>query len=128
MRGAGGTDGGITRFITGLLMLVAGLYMFLSSVHVNFHLGARVYSYGDYHMTSGMILIPFMLGVGLLFFNAKNIFGWVLSIGSLAILIFGIISNTQLTLERMDAFSLIIILILMVGGLGLFLSSFRSSS
>lgn len=128
MRGAGGTDGGITRFFTGLLMLVAGLYMFLSSVHVNFQLGTRIYSFGDYHMTSGMILIPFMLGIGMLFFSSKNIFGWVLTFGSLAILIFSLIMNTQLTLQRMDAFTLIIILILMVGGLGLFLSSFRGSS
>ncbi|MDX2305648.1 MAG: hypothetical protein NW226_22760 [Microscillaceae bacterium] len=128
MSGAGGTDGGTSRFFTGLIMLVAGLYMFLSSVHVNFNLGSRIYAYGSFNVTSGMILIPFMLGVGMLFFNAKNVFGWVLSVGSLVILIFGVISNTELVLQRMDAFSLIVILVLMVGGLGLFLSSFRSSS
>ncbi len=128
MNGAGGTDGGTTRFILGLIMTVAGAYLLLNSIHVNFHLGSRIYGYQGYSVTSGMILIPFMIGVGMLFFNARNIIGWVVTFGSLAILIIGVISNTQFNLRSMTAFELILILVLMVGGLGLFLSSFRSYS
>ncbi len=126
--GAGGSEGGNTRFFTGLVMLVAGLYMFLTSVHVNFHLGYSIYRAGSFDVTSGMIFIPFMIGIGLVFFNSRNVWGWVLAIGSLVILIFGVVSTTQITLRRMDAFTLIIILVLMVGGLGMFLSSFRNYS
>lgn len=128
MNGAGGTDGGTTRFILGLVMTVAGTYLLLNSIHVNFHLSSRIYGYQGFNVTSGMILIPFMIGVGMLFFNARNIIGWVVTFGSLGILIIGVISNTQFNLRSMTAFELILILVLMVGGLGLFLSSFRSYS
>lgn len=125
--GAGGNNGGISRFLIGLIMLVAGLYLLLSSIIVNFDMGHRIH-YGEYSMTTGYVFVPFMFGIGLLFFNAKSPWGWVLTIGSLVILIFGIITSTSLRLQRMDAFSLIVILVLLVGGLGLFLSSFRNYS
>jgi hypothetical protein len=128
MDGAGGTNGGINRFVLGLIMLVAGTYLLLNSIHVNFNLGSRMYGYQGYSVTSGMIMIPFMIGVGMLFFNARNIIAWIVTFGSLAILIIGVISSTQFTLRSMTAFELILILVLMVGGLGLFLSSFRSLS
>ncbi len=128
MRGAGGTNGGTSRFFVGLVMLVSGLYIFLKSVHVNFHLGSRIYQYQDYDVTTGMIFIPFMIGVGLIFYNSRSLAGWVVTVLSLAFMVMGIILNTRLTLAHMDAFQLMLILVLMVGGLGLFLSSFRSYS
>ncbi|GAB4395675.1 MAG: hypothetical protein OHK0053_05520 [Microscillaceae bacterium] len=125
MQGAGGNEGGMGRFFIGLIMFVTGTYLLLSAIHVNFNLGSRLY-YGGYGINSGLLLVPFMLGVGILFFNYRNIFGWLLTFGSLALLIVGVIVNTDFVLRRMDAFELILILVLMVGGLGLFLSSFRS--
>ncbi|MCU0444172.1 MAG: hypothetical protein MUE85_04585 [Microscillaceae bacterium] len=128
MYGAGGTDGGTTRFFLGFIMLVIGGYLFLRSVHVDFGLGYHLYNYGGVGITTGYILIPMLFGIGMVFFNYRNLIGWFLTLGSLAALVFGIIVNTRFRLERMDAFQLIVILVLMVGGLGLFLSSFRSYS
>jgi len=39
---------------------------------------------------------------------------------------FGIISSLEFQLRNMSAFELIMILVLLVGGIGLFLSSFKS--
>ncbi|NJO01103.1 MAG: hypothetical protein HC880_04840 [Bacteroidia bacterium] len=128
MKGAGGTDGGTGRFLLGLIMLVGGTYLLLRSIHVNFHLGYSLYSYGSFHVTSGFVLIPFMFGVGMVFYNARNIIGWLLTGGSLVALIFGVLVSTQFSLRHMDAFELLLILVLTVGGLGIFLSSFRSFS
>ena len=74
-----------------------------------------------------MILIPMVFGIGMIFYNARNLIGWALAIGSLAALLFGVISNTHFVLRTMTAFELIVILVLLVGGLGLFLQSLRSS-
>ena len=41
-------------------------------------------------------------------------------------LIFGVIANMELQLARMSAFDLIVILVLLVGGIGLFLRSLRA--
>jgi hypothetical protein len=73
-----------------------------------------------------MVMIPFILGITVVFYNAKNLIGWLLALGSLAAMIYGVIASTHFTLRTMTAFELITILVLCFGGLGLFLSSFRN--
>lgn len=125
--GAGGSNGGIGSFVIGLVMIIGGGYLLLNNIVVrpNFGLGARVFGIGGISITSGMVLIPFMFGVGLIFYNARNWIGWILAGGSLVALIFGVIANMTLQMARMSAFDLIVILVLLVGGLGLFLRSLR---
>lgn len=128
MRGAGGTSGGIGQFFIGFIMLCGGVYLLLNAITVTSHfgLGMRLYGTGRYGVTSGMILIPFMFGVGIVFYNSKNLIGWLLSAGSLVALIFGVISTLQFSFRHMSAFDLITILVLTVGGLGLFLRSLKT--
>ena len=131
MRGAGGTNGGIGEFLIGLVMMCGGFYMLLNSIMVtsSFGYGMRLYGFsamgGSYSITSGMIMIPFMFGVGIIFYNSRNFFGWLLALGSLVALIFGVIASIRFTFKPMSAFDLIVILVLSVGGIGLFLRSLR---
>ena len=81
---------------------------------------------GNYGISGGMVLIPLMFGIGMVFFNAKNIFGWILFIGSITALIFGVIASLHFSFATMSAFDLLVILVLAIGGLGLFLRSLRS--
>ena len=129
MRGAGGTEGGIGRFFIGLVMMVAGGYLFLHNIHVSLGLGMgyRFFSFWGVGITSGMVLVPFLFGVGMIFYSAKNIIGWIFALGSLVMLSFGVIAQTRFHLRDMTAFDLLTILVLLVGGIGLFLGSLRSS-
>tara|TARA_R110001592_G_scaffold16668_13_gene70823 strand:+ start:349 stop:771 length:423 start_codon:yes stop_codon:yes gene_type:complete len=132
MKGAGGTSGGLSHFFIGIIMMCSGFYMLLNSITVTsaFGMGVRLYAFsamgGNYNVTSGMIMIPFIFGVGLIFYNSKNILGWVLAIGSISGLIFGVISSIRFTFKTMSSFDLIVILILAIGGLGLFLRSLKT--
>ncbi len=132
MKGAGGTSGGFGQFFIGLIMMCGGFYMLLNAITVtsSFGMGMRLYGFSamgnNFNITSGMIMIPFMLGVGLIFYNSKNILGWVLSIGSIAGLIFGVISSIRFSFRTMTSFDLIVILVLAIGGLGLFLRSLKA--
>ncbi|MBU2871874.1 hypothetical protein [Colwellia sp. E2M01] len=131
MRGAGGTSGGLGQFFVGLIMMCGGFYMLLNAIQVNssFGMGMRLYGFsamgGMYSITSGMVMIPFMFGVGLIFYNGKNILGWVLALGSITALIFGVISSIRFSFRTMTSFDLIVILVLAMGGLGLFLRSLK---
>ena len=129
MNGAGGTSGGSGKFLLGLIMMCGGFYLLLSGIVVssNFGLGTRLFGTGGFGITSGMILIPLAIGVGMVFYNAKNYLGWLLAIGSLAALIMGVIASVSMNLRTMSAFELISILVLAIGGLGLFLASLRTS-
>ena len=129
MRGAGGTSGGIGSFAIGIIMMCSGFYMLLNAIVIRarFGFGQSLYSMGGFNVTTGMIMIPFIFGIGLIFYNSKNMFGWLLTIGSVVSLIFGVISNIHFSMQRMSAFDLIVILVLAFGGLGLFLRSLRAS-
>ncbi len=126
-RGAGGTQGGVGRFFLGLAMMIAGGYLFLSSIKIvnNFSLGYSLYRMGGLNLTSGLVLVPFIFGVGLIFYNAKNLIGWLLATASLIMLVFGVIASIDFRLAPMSAFELMTILVLAVGGLGVFLSSLQ---
>lgn len=132
MNGAGGTSGGIGHFFMGLIMMCGGFYMLLNSISVisHFGLGRSLFGFsafgGSYGITGGMVLIPFIFGIGMVFFNAKNIFGWILTVGSITALIFGVISSLKFGFKPMTAFELITILVLSIGGLGLFLRSLKA--
>ena len=76
----------------------------------------------------GMVMVPFIFGVGLVFYNSRNILGWILAIGALVMLVFGVITSINFQLRHMSAFDLIVILVLLVGGIGLFLRSLKNLS
>jgi len=127
LKGAGGTSGGVGRFFIGLVMMVAGGYLFLNSIQVSygFHMGYSIYSFRGFNVTSGMVLIPFVFGIGFIFYNSKNPIGWVLSAASFIMFFFGIISSIRFTMRHMTAYELVMIIILLIGGIGLFLSSLK---
>jgi hypothetical protein len=130
LNNAGGTDGGAMRFLIGIIMICGGGYLLLNSITVrpSFGLGSSVFSLGGVSVTSGMVLIPFLFGVGMVFYNSTNKLGWLLTLGSLVALIFGVLANLNIHFNRMSAFDLVVILVLLVGGIGLFLSSLRAQN
>lgn len=124
-RGAGGTQGGAGLFILSLVMMVGGGYLLLNNMIIRpqFGFGTRAFSIGGMSITTGIILIPFIFGIGLIFYNARNWLGWLLTVGSMVALIFGVLSNLNIQMTRMSVFDLLVILVLLVGGIGLFLRS-----
>lgn len=126
--GAGGTQGGTGQFLIAVIMMIGGGYLLLENIIVTpiFGFGMVTFTVGGFGVTTGMVLIPFMFGIGMIFYNARNWIGWLLAGGALVAMIFGVISNITLQFTRMSVFDLIVILVLLVGGLGLFLRSLRT--
>jgi hypothetical protein len=130
MNGAGGTSGGTGQFFLGLVLMCGGFYLLLNSVVVSssFGLGMRLFGVGGYGITGGIVLIPLVIGIAMIFYNARNVLGWLLAICAFAALVFGVIASVNMSLRTMSAFELICILTLAFGGLGLFLRSLRSAA
>lgn len=130
MNGAGGTSGGSGQFFLGLVMMCGGFYLLLENVVVNssFGMGAQLFGIHGYGVTGGMILVPLVIGVAMIFYNARNYLGWLVTLGSFAALVFGVISSVSMNLRTMSAFQLLCILTLAFGGVGLFLGSLRSQA
>ena len=130
MNGAGGTNGGTGQFFLGLVLMAGGFYLLLDSVVVSsgFGLGTRLFGVGGYGITGGIVLIPLVIGIAMIFFNARSALGWLLAICAFAALVFGVIASVNMSLRTMSAFELLCILALAFGGLGLFLRSLRSAA
>lgn len=132
MKGAGGTSGGFGQFFAGLVMMCGGFYLLLNAITVtsSFGMGMRLYGLsamgGTLNITTGMIMIPFMFGIGLIFYNGRNWLGWILTVGSISAMILGVISSIRFSMRTMTSFDLIVILVLAIGGLGLFLRSLKA--
>ena len=112
--GPGGTPGGLGMFLFGLALAIAGGYLILNNTRVTSHYWGW---WGP--NTFGLTLIPFIIGIGLLFFNGKSIAGWVLAGGGAVIIFIGIIANLEIYFNQTSLFNLILMLILFAGGLGL---------
>jgi hypothetical protein len=97
-------------------------------VSSSFGLGTRLFGVGGYGITGGIVLIPLVIGIAMIFFNARSALGWLLAICAFAALVFGVIASVNMSLRTMSAFELLCILVLAFGGLGLFLRSLRSAA
>ncbi len=87
VRGAGGTPGGLASFFGGLALAALGVYLFLDRVSVtsNFH------SLFGGHL--GLVMVPLGLGLGMLFFSARSVGGWLLTVGSLVAIVLSVLFN-----------------------------------
>ena len=119
--GAGGTPGGVGQFLLGFVFAVVGGWLLMSQVTVT----SGVWTLWGYD-SFGMSLIPFIIGVGMLFFNGKSVFGWLLLIASLLIVIAGVIINMHIYFRPTSLFNTMMMLVLLFGGIGLIARSLRS--
>lgn len=126
-RGAGGTEGGIGTFVLGLVMACAGAFLLLRGIIVrpSFGMGMVAFRLGGFPVTTGVILVPFMLGVGGIFYDSRRYWGWAVAGLALLAMIVGVIANLNIQLVRMSLFDFLVILVLLVGGLGLLLRALR---
>jgi hypothetical protein len=120
-RGAGGTPGGIGEFFLGAALALAGGYLLMQQVTVT----TGFWSLWGVNMF-GVVLLPLMLGIGLLFYNGRSVWGKVLTAGSLFVILVGIIANLQLFFRPASLFVTLVILAMLAAGIGLVARSLRA--
>ena len=101
----GGNEGGDGYFLGGIALVIAGLYFFMDSVYV---------TTGQYGSISGMIgrgrngmettsmgivFLPFLIGVGVLFYDSSKKWGWWLAGLGLTMLVIEMVSRIQFRME-----------------------------
>ena len=120
-KGVGGTPGGVKHFLLGMIMLIIGVYLLLNQVVV--HSGFwSLFSFKSF----GIALLPFLFGIGILFYNGKSIVGWFLTGAGFLIILAGIIANLNIYFVPTSLFNTLIMLVLLVGGIGLVLRSLQT--
>lgn len=142
--GSGGTSGGVGLFITGFILALVGLYMFFDSVYVSTDQGGGLIGRGmrramgggggggggagGGHMwrttSMGIVFIPMFVGLIMLFNNARNIVGWIVTWTGVAILAIEILSMISFEMKSKTS-HLIIMMVMIAAGLGFMLRSYK---
>lgn len=120
-RGAGGTPGGMLEFVIGVALACAGAYLLTSRVTVT----TGFWNFWGQN-AFGLTLIPLLLGIGMIFFNGRSFFGWMLVIVGAVVILAGIIANMSIYFQPTSLFNTIMMLALLAGGLGLVAKAVRS--
>jgi hypothetical protein len=110
----GGTPGGLGYFVFGFIITCLGGYFLANQVTV---VGSYWSFYGA--NTFGLTLVPMLLGVGILFWNGRNMVGWLLTAAGALFILAGVIANMHIYFQPTSLFNTLVMLILFVGGLGL---------
>jgi hypothetical protein len=127
--GAGGTPGGIGTFLLGFAMACAGAWLLTNQVTVSseYFASGFLVPFVNYRMNSfGLSLIPFIMGIGFLFFNGKSLAGWLLTIAGLVIILAGILMSLHIYFRPTSLFNTLVMLVLLFGGLGLVFRSLKA--
>jgi len=133
----GGSDGGEQAFIAGagLVLFALGLYLFLDSVQVTSaphgwvsgRMG-RGGGGGMWETTSmGIIFVPFLAGVLVLFYDSEKKWAWWVSGLGLAVICVEILSRVRFVLN-MKTTSLLLVLGMVAAGAGLLARSYMVGS
>ncbi|MDD9939314.1 MAG: hypothetical protein OXT09_37355, partial [Myxococcales bacterium] len=99
---------------------LVGFYLLVNQIHV---------SSGFWHLwgynTMGITLLPFAIGVGVLFSNGESRLGWALTVGSVLVIISGVLFNLRIYFAPTSLWNTLAILVLLGGGVGLVAKSLR---
>jgi hypothetical protein len=127
--GAGGTPGGVGMFLLGFAMACAGGWLLTNQVTVTsaFFGSGFMVPFVNFHMsTFGLSLVPFIFGIGFLFFDGKSVAGWLLTIAGLVIILAGILMCLHIYFQPTTLFNTLVMITLLFGGLGLVLRSLKA--
>lgn len=110
----GGTPGGLGSFIIGFVMACLGGYLLSNQVTV-------ASSYWSFYggNTFGITLLPMLFGVGFLFWSAKSVIGWILTVAGALFIVAGVIANMHVYFRPTSLFNTVVMLVLFVGGISL---------
>ena len=113
----------LLQFFVGLIMLGVGLFWLFQKTTVStsgiFALGG--WMLGSVTIPSGAVILPFFIGVLLLFFCDRRIYGWIVTTLGLAIIVLAIVMSIQIHFTRTTMFEFVMMFLLIGGGCGLLL-------
>ena len=112
------------EFYIGLVLLVIGLFYILNKTVVSSGWGLYSWSFGGFHISSGLVIVPLIIGIVWMFYNPKSIVAKVITVLGGIIIIASIIASITIRFTTTTLFDYIIMIALMAAGCGLLLKAF----
>ncbi|HRR77194.1 MAG TPA: hypothetical protein P5191_10350 [Ruminococcus sp.] len=122
--GSDSSEGGdLLKFFIGLLLLGGGLFMIFNNLTVTSTWGGGGYFFhiGSFNLPNGMVMLPMIAGIAMLFLMDRKIFGWiVLAIGILIVLL-SVLLTTRIYWRSTSAYVFVIMFGMTAAGAGMVL-------
>lgn len=96
------------QYFGGMALIMVGLFLLFNHVRVT---SGYASLWGWSGNSIGYLMIPLLLGVGWVFYNARSVWGWLISIVSLFMIVFSIISGLRIWFAPVSMIDLIIMLV-----------------
>ncbi|MDD6202592.1 MAG: hypothetical protein PUB13_06590 [Lachnospiraceae bacterium] len=106
----------LLTFLGGLAMLVAGLYWLMTKVTVSSGFFGGSFSFGGYHVNSGLIVVPFIACIVWLFVNPDSFLAKICVGLSVILIIAAIIMNTHIHMQSTSLYEYLLMLVFIFGG------------
>jgi hypothetical protein len=103
-------------FLAGIIMLVAGLYWFMTSVTVT--TGFYSFRIGQFS-TGGLVVIPFIVGIIWMFASPDSLGAKLVTVLGLVIILASIIAATRFVFDRRNLYEYLLMLVFIFGGAAL---------
>lgn len=112
----------LLTFFLGLLMFGGGLFMILQNTQVTNSFGyGHFYYIGSWGVPNGMVMLPVLIGIMMLFLMEKKLPGWIVTVLGIIFILFTIISNVRIHWATTSAYMFILMFGLVAAGGGLML-------
>lgn len=111
----------LLEFFLGVILLGLGLYMLFKKTIV--HSGWYSWSFGGIDFSSGLMILPFIIGVIWYFYNPKSVFPKILIALGVIIVVATVIMSVRIRLSAMTLWDYILIIGMCAAGAGLLLKT-----
>lgn len=112
----------LLNFFIGLLMFGGGLFMVLQNTRVSSSWGSGYfYHLGSWGVPNGLIMLPVLIGIVMLFMMDRKIFGWIVTVLGILFILLTIIMSVRVTWQTSSAYVFILMFGLVAAGGGLML-------
>ena len=109
------------EFYIGILLIISGLFFLLSKAVV--HSGYYGFSVGGLNVSTGIVVIPLMLGIVWLVNNPKSFWARLITIAGSIFIVGSIIMNIRIYFTTTSFFDYLIMMLLIAGGVGLLIKA-----
>lgn len=109
------------EFYMGILLIIAGLFFLLSKAVV--YSGFYGWSVGGLNISTGIVVVPLMIGIIWLVNNPKSILARLITIAGAIFIVGSIIINIRISFTTTSMVDYIIMMLLIAGGIGLIIKA-----
>ncbi|MFZ5987690.1 MAG: hypothetical protein ACOYWZ_11275 [Bacillota bacterium] len=121
-RSSSSSKSSVLQFFSGIILFLIGAYLITQNtiIYTNFSALSDVLGF---NMPFGLIILPLLIGIGILFFNSKSVLGWIVLVFGILSILLGILMALKIQFKPITLYFGILMYGMTAAGLGLFLKS-----